>query len=220
MGRTVAVISLLGPARHPGDRDPGARPGGEHDTRGGEMRKLLARRSVRLRLTALYTVLFLLSGVVLLAITGGVVVASSAVTAHAPPRPNPHSALARAQARIHQLQAELNAHTLQGVSHQLLVGSAVALGVMTVAAAVLGWIVAGRVLRPLRAITAATRRISADCASTTAKEPAATSTRSSCRSSNLPGQSGRTIKPAMVTLAPAPQPITRRQISRYAESAT
>ena len=115
------------------------------------MRKLLPRRSVRLRLTALYTVLFLLSGVVLLAITSGVVVASSAVTAHAPPQPNPQSALARAQAR-----------TLPGVSHQLLVGSAVALGVMTVASAALGWIVAGRVLRPLRAITAATRRISAD----------------------------------------------------------
>ena len=126
------------------------------------MRMLLARRSVRLRLTALYTVLFLLSGAVLLAITSGVVVASSAVTAHAPPQPTPQSALARAQARIHQLQAELNAHTLHGVSHQLLVGSAVALGVMTVVSAVLGWIVAGRVLRPLRAITAATRRISAD----------------------------------------------------------
>jgi len=123
---------------------------------------LLPRRSVRLRLTALYTVLFLLSGVVLLAITSGVVVASSAVTAYAPPQPNPQSALGRAQARIHQLQAELNAHTLPGVSHQLLVGSAVALGVMTVVSAVLGWIVAGRVLRPLRAITAATRRISAD----------------------------------------------------------
>jgi len=38
----------------------------------------------------------------------------------------------------------------------------IALGVMTVASAALGWIVAGRVLRPLRAITAATRRMSAD----------------------------------------------------------
>jgi len=37
------------------------------------MRMLLARRSVRLRLTALYGVLFLLSGAVVLAITGGVV---------------------------------------------------------------------------------------------------------------------------------------------------
>lgn len=125
------------------------------------MRMLLARRSVRLRLTALYGVLFLLSGAVLLAITSGVVVAQSSVTAPAPPaaQQDPQLALARAQARIQQLQAELAGH---GVSHQLLVGSAIALGIMTVASAVLGWIIAGRVLRPLRAITAATRRISAD----------------------------------------------------------
>ncbi|SRR6266566_3994710 len=125
------------------------------------MRILLPRRSVRLRLTALYGVLFLLSGAVLLAITSGVVLAQSSVTGPAPPagQQNPQSALARAQARIQQLRAELAAH---GVSHQLLVGSAIALGVMTVASAVLGWIIAGRVLRPLRAITAATRRISAD----------------------------------------------------------
>jgi len=125
------------------------------------MRMLLARRSVRLQLTALYTVLFLLSGAVLLAITSGVVLTWSSVTAPAPPptQPNPQSALGRAQARIQQLQAELAAH---GVSHQLLVGSAIALGIMTVASAVLGWIIAGRVLRPLRAITAATQRISAD----------------------------------------------------------
>jgi hypothetical protein len=34
--------------------------------------------------------------------------------------------------------AELNAHALHGASHQLLVGSAVALGVMTLASAALG----------------------------------------------------------------------------------
>jgi signal transduction histidine kinase len=120
---------------------------------------LLPRRSVRLRLTALYTVLFLLSGVVLLAITSGVVLAQSSATAPAPAVQNAQSALALAQARIQQLQAELAA---QEVSRQLLVGSAVALGVMTVASAALGWIIAGRVLRPLQAITVATRRISAD----------------------------------------------------------
>jgi signal transduction histidine kinase len=107
------------------------------------MRMLLPRRSVRLRLTALYAILFLLSGAVLLAITSGVVVAQSSVTARAPSGQDPRSALA------------------PGVPHQLLVGSAIALGIMTVASAGLGWIVAGRVLRPLRAMTAATRRISA-----------------------------------------------------------
>jgi len=127
------------------------------------MRMLLPRRSVRLRLTALYTLLFLLSGAVLLAIASGVVVASSvAATAPAAGQPSPQSALARAQARIAQLQSELAANTVHGVSHQLLIGSAIALGVMTVASALVGWIIAGRVLRPLRAMTVATRRISAD----------------------------------------------------------
>ena len=46
--------------------------------------------------------------------------------------------------------------------HQLLVESGIALAVMAALAAVLGWLVAGRVLRPLRTITARTRRISGE----------------------------------------------------------
>ena len=132
------------------------------------MRMLLAgvlpRRTVRMRLTALYGALSVASGVVLLAITSGVVVSSSRVSATAanqavlPP-------LIRDQIRIQQLQDELAAAESQihsGVPHGLLAGSAIALGVMTVVSLVLGWLVAGRVLRPLRLMTAATRRISAD----------------------------------------------------------
>jgi signal transduction histidine kinase len=44
---------------------------------------------------------------------------------------------------------------------QLLIASGIALAVFVVAAAALGWLLAGRVLRPLRTITAAARRISA-----------------------------------------------------------
>ena len=44
---------------------------------------------------------------------------------------------------------------------QLLIASAIALAVIAVAAAAIGWLIAGRVLRPLRTITAAARRISA-----------------------------------------------------------
>jgi signal transduction histidine kinase len=44
---------------------------------------------------------------------------------------------------------------------QLLTRSAMALGVMAVASIALGWVVAGRVLRPLTAITATARRLSA-----------------------------------------------------------
>src|SRR5215471_14960484 len=114
-------------------------------------RRVLPRRSVRARLTVLYSGLFLLSGVVLLAITGGVGASVSSVAransatqgGTQPPQPE--------AATIHA-----------AVSHSLLVGSAVALGVMTVASLVLGWIVAGRVLRPLREMTVATQRISED----------------------------------------------------------
>jgi signal transduction histidine kinase len=44
--------------------------------------------------------------------------------------------------------------------HQLLIQSGIALAIMAAAALLLGWLTAGRILRPLRAITAATRRIS------------------------------------------------------------
>jgi signal transduction histidine kinase len=132
------------------------------------MRMLLAgvlpRRTVRMRLTALYGALFLVSGAVLLAIASGVVVSSSRVTVAAPNQAS-LSPLQADQARIDHLQAQLASAEAQihsGVSHGLLVGSAIALGVMTVVSLVLGWLVAGRVLRPLRAMTTATRRISAD----------------------------------------------------------
>jgi signal transduction histidine kinase len=125
---------------------------------------VLPRRTVRMRLTALYGALFVGSGAVLLAITSGVVVSSSEVS-RAATNQAAASPLQRDQARIHQLQAQLASAESQlhsGLSHGLLVGSAIALGVMTLVSLVLGWLVAGRVLRPLREMTAATRRISAD----------------------------------------------------------
>jgi len=128
--------------------------------------RVLPRRTVRLRLTALYGALFLGSGAVLLAISSGLVYARSSTEAvRAAGAPAPQSALARAQARIGQLQQQLaNERALApgGLSHNLLVGGVVALGIMTVVAVLLGWVIAGRALRPLRVITAATQRISAD----------------------------------------------------------
>jgi signal transduction histidine kinase len=128
------------------------------------MRRLLPRRTVRMRLTVLYGGLFVVSGAVLLAIASGVVVSSSRVST-VPANQAALSPLTRDQLRIHELQGELAAAESQlhsGVSHGLLVGSAIALGVMTVVSVVLGWIMSGRVLRPLRQMTTATRRISAD----------------------------------------------------------
>src|SRR5260370_3884767 len=128
-------------------------------------RAVLPRRTVRLRLTALYCALFLVSGAVLLAIASGLVVSRSTTeSVRAPGQQAPQSALAQAQARIHQLQDELAAQSAPhgSLGHLLLVASLSGRGIMTVLSLVLGWAVAGRVLRPLRQMTAATRRISAD----------------------------------------------------------
>jgi signal transduction histidine kinase len=129
-------------------------------------RHVLPRRTVRLRLTVLYGVLFVLSGVVLLAITSGVVYSrSSAEAVPAPGQQPPQSALAQAQSRIQQLQDELATEQQaqhSGISQDLLIGSVIGLGIMTVVSVALGWGVAGRALRPLRQMTAAARRISED----------------------------------------------------------
>jgi signal transduction histidine kinase len=101
-------------------------------------------RTVRMRLTALYSVLFVVSAVVLLAIANGVGSTSSSVTA--------------VDTRGQALSTEVNT----SVSHGYVVGSLIALAVMAAASVVVGWLAAGRILRPLRAMTAATRRISAD----------------------------------------------------------
>jgi len=127
------------------------------------MRFPLPARTVRLRFTALYGALFLLSGVGLLIISGLVTLNSTqGVSAPAQNQGvDQPSLVAAQQQRIEHLQTELsNVHDNQ--SRQLLVGSIIALAVMAVLSIVLGRLIAGRVLRPLRTITAATRRISAE----------------------------------------------------------
>jgi signal transduction histidine kinase len=129
-------------------------------------RSVFPRRTVRLRLTAMYGVMFLFSGAVVLGIASGVVYSRSAVSVSSVnQQAAPLTPLERADARIQLLQQELAANsgqTRSGVSHNLFIGSAIALGIMTVVSLLLGWLVAGRVLRPLRKMTTATRRISAD----------------------------------------------------------
>ena len=112
-----------------------------------------ARRTVRMRLTALYCVLFVFSAALLLLITNGFGASSSGhvVKVAAQHRAQGNPAGQAAAAQVHD-----------AVSHQFLLGSVLALGVMTLVSVLVGWVVAGRVLRPLRVMTAATRRISAD----------------------------------------------------------
>jgi signal transduction histidine kinase len=132
----------------------------------------LPGRTVRVRLTATYGILFLVSGAVLLAIASGVAVARSA-SSRVSPAPNqamPGSTLAQAQARIQELQGQLQNLQSQAasppgqdrLSANLLIASLIALAIMTVISVALGWLVAGRALRPVREMTAAAQRISED----------------------------------------------------------
>ncbi|MEQ4304773.1 HAMP domain-containing sensor histidine kinase [Plantactinospora sp. B6F1] len=115
--------------------------------------------TVRARFTALYALVFLVSGVGLSALTfllsGGSI--SSVVPAGGPPPGQGGPA----QQRIRQLEEQLAAVQAEQ-ARQLLAGSLMALIVMAVVSLLLGRVLAGRVLRPLRLITRATRRISAD----------------------------------------------------------
>jgi signal transduction histidine kinase len=137
-----------------------------------DLRDRLPRRSVRLRLTLLYGALFLVSGAGLLAInyilvkrqyTGsffvstvggpGVNVPDGGVQAAVP---TPFGGIVSKQELIAGAK-----NTSTAALHQLLLQSGIALAIMAVASIWLGWLIAGRALDPLRAITNAARSISA-----------------------------------------------------------
>ncbi len=114
--------------------------------------------TVRLRLTLLYGALFLVSGTALLAITNLLFRRSTGINLIVPTEePNDLSPHLRhvVESKFTKLE-----HVHGENLHQLLVGSGIALAIMTVVSIALGWLVAGRVLRPLRTMTATARRIS------------------------------------------------------------
>jgi signal transduction histidine kinase len=139
----------------------------------------LPRRTVRLRLTVLYGALFLVSGAALLGFTYLLVdhthsrnlvtirgrgapgqathflYGFGATSPPSPPPGTPESLLARTK----ELRAQADRQRASELS-TLLVDSGIALGIMTILSVLLGWLVAGRVLAPLRTMTATTRRIS------------------------------------------------------------
>lgn len=118
--------------------------------------RFLRGRPIGARFTVLFGALFLLSGAGLLLVANVVAFGSTRVSVPAGMGGAPPS-MAAAQAHIRELEAQLERQ-----SAALPVASVVALAIMAVVSVVLGRIVAVRVLRPLRTITAATRRISAD----------------------------------------------------------
>jgi hypothetical protein len=141
------------------------------------------RRTVRMRLALAYGALFLLCGAALLAISyffvarypfaAAVHVTSpSNVTSHGVSKtvhlipssngtssPGPKSPPPGFGVSSGSVREALNAQHSADL-HTLLVWFAVALGVMAATSVVLGWLMAGRVLRPLRRITSTARHIS------------------------------------------------------------
>jgi signal transduction histidine kinase len=143
----------------------------------------LPRRTIRLRLALLYGGVFLISGAVLLALiytaaarthayvhilaaplivhrsvaapgNGSAPVPVAPGSPHTGPVPRgapPHGPTASV-IELHQRSADL---------HVLAIVSVIALALMVVVSMGLGWLIAGRVLRPLRTITSAARDISA-----------------------------------------------------------
>ncbi|MFZ0090266.1 MAG: HAMP domain-containing sensor histidine kinase [Solirubrobacteraceae bacterium] len=126
-------------------------------------------QTIRLRLTALYGTVFLITGAALLTV-GYLFVRSNLRTHHSLraellrlgippsrgefgfPEDSPTAKL------IHTAQNQI----LAGALHRLLIEYAVALVVMTAISVVIGWLLAGRALAPLRDITATARRVSSE----------------------------------------------------------
>ena len=111
----------------------------------------LGRRAIRVRLALLFFAVFLASGAVLLAVTFAIWAGrTSTLAAH--PVPVGAADAGNATAGVTQVSSD---------RHQLLLASGIGLAVMAGASLAVGWLVAGRFLRPLRTITATTREISA-----------------------------------------------------------
>ncbi|MFI9381981.1 sensor histidine kinase [Kutzneria sp. NPDC052558] len=111
----------------------------------------VGRRSVRVRLTALYSGLFVVTGAFLLAMIYALTSSTAGPTVMAG-TPGAGSML------MTEKLADQRADVLGG----LLLWSGVGLGIMAAVSLLLGWVVAGRVLSPLRTMSHRVRHLSED----------------------------------------------------------
>lgn len=137
------------------------------------------RPTARLRLTLLYGAMFLLSGAVLVAVSYVLAARATDINVYGPKGPSSGGGIAQRQsltprtssaggnsavrltpAQVAGWQGQVT-HLHDAAMHRLLIGSGLALAVMALISVALGWLVAGRVLAPVRTINAAARRISA-----------------------------------------------------------
>jgi signal transduction histidine kinase len=138
--------------------------------RPSSLRWVRPRPTIRLRLTATYGVVFLLTGAVLLTIgyalvrhnlsSGGHLRAElSKLGLPAPPFP-PRGLVLRPGSAESRLAEAVRAQIQSDTLHRLVEEYVLALVAMTMVSVAAGWLLAGRALRPLRDITATARRVS------------------------------------------------------------
>jgi signal transduction histidine kinase len=92
--------------------------------------------------------------------SGGMI--SGAVTGPPPSKGEVSPTPAQAKTKLESLLKAQADHERSVQLHRLLTESGVALGLMALVSVALGWLIAGRVLRPLRTMTATARRLSED----------------------------------------------------------
>ena len=112
----------------------------------------LPRRTVRARLALSYWGLFLASGVALLVVTVALWQGATTSTVHVPGSMNGNPVSSAQAGGVVQHSSDLQ---------QLLIVSGIALAMMAVVSIVFAWLVAGRFLRPMRAIATTAKEISA-----------------------------------------------------------
>jgi signal transduction histidine kinase len=126
-------------------------------------------RTVRFRLTALYGIVFLVTGAVLLTI--GYALVRHNINGpenfakdyrHLVPgsTPHPFPGVFGPSATLRSLFRAEHAQFVSDALHRLVLEYVIALGAMTLISVGAGWLLAGRALRPLRDITATARRVS------------------------------------------------------------
>ena len=137
------------------------------------------RPTIRLRLTLVYGGMFLAAGALLLALNYALVQRSlnqergplGVVMSHemgageagvdfVRPAPAPGQVLISNGLPLDDVLVQFEAELRDQTLHQLVVQSVLALGLMALASVGLGWLLAGRVLRPIQDMTATARRLS------------------------------------------------------------
>lgn len=112
--------------------------------------------TARARLTLLFSALIALSGAALAVI---VIVLTFTPATTSVPKPPPGKVVID-KADVQEFATDVKAQARLELLDRLVTGAGIGIGVLTVASAGLGWLLAGRVLRPVRVVSGTARRLS------------------------------------------------------------